>query len=79
MLAKQQDSDDEREHSTVQTMEFMRAQYPCPAINITEAGNFTREYFYLDTINQFLTRKACLRWGNVIFSEKYPASNKELY
>jgi len=28
----------------------MKAKYPCPTINVTEPGKYTRKYYYLDTL-----------------------------
>jgi hypothetical protein len=28
----------------------MKARHPCPTINVTEPGKFTRGYYYLDTL-----------------------------
>lgn len=61
-------------------MSFLNSKYPCPTINVTEPGKFTRNYYYLDTIQEFLPKGInSNRWGSVIFSEKYPNTNKELF
>jgi hypothetical protein len=47
----------------------MKAKLPCPTINVTEPGKYKRDYYYLDTLNQFLQEGAVHnRWGAVIFN-----------
>lgn len=55
----------------------MKARFPCPVINVTEPGKYTRDFFYLDTVNTFLQGGTLnLKWGSVVFSEKYPSTYK---
>lgn len=58
----------------------MRAKWPCPTINVTEPGKYKRKYYYLDTISRFLPEGTLnVKWGSIIFSDKYPSTNKELH
>ena len=59
----------------------MSSKRPCPTINVTEPGKFTRKYYYLDTLQTFLPEyvKSSMKWGGCIFDEKYPHTNTELY
>ena len=59
---------------------FEDSKYPCPTINVTEAGKFKKEFFYLDTLNKFLPKDVPNnKWGSAMFSDKYPSTNKELF
>jgi HrpA-like RNA helicase len=75
---RSEDSADEQELHRIHGLEFMKSLQPCPAINVTEPGKFRRDYFYLDTLQEFMPTLD-LRWGSVVFSEKYPSTHKELY
>ncbi len=58
----------------------MKSKFPCPTINVTEPGKYKRKYYYLDTINRFLPEGSLnIKWGSVIFSDKYPSTHKELH
>lgn len=58
-------------------LDFMKSNRPCPAINVTEAGKFKRDFFYLDSLDKFLVPGTYnLKWGTVIFSEKYPNTHR---
>ena len=55
----------------------MKSKFPCPTINVTEPGKYKRKYYYLDTISRFLPEGSLnIKWGSVIFSDKYPNTHK---
>jgi hypothetical protein len=55
----------------------MKSKHPCPTINVTEPGKFTRSFYYLNTLDKFLPKNVInSRWGSVIFSEKYPNTHR---
>jgi len=44
---------------------------------VTEPGKYKREYYYLDTMKRFLPGNVVNNsWGGVIFSDKYPSTNR---
>lgn len=47
---------------------------------MTEAGKYSRDYYYLDTMRGFMKDSSIKNtWGGVVFSDKYPSTNRELY
>lgn len=59
-------------------MEFLKSKHPCPAINVTEPGKYSKEYFYLDNLTKFVSEPISMKWGTICFSHKYPCANREL-
>lgn len=57
-------------------MEYLKAKYPCPTVNVTEKGKYKKEYFYLDTLNKYFQRPYCMKWGSVGFVQKSPSTSK---
>lgn len=57
-------------------MEYLKAKYPCPTVNVTEKGKFKKDYYYLDTLNTFFKKSYCMKWGSIGFIQKSPTANK---
>ena len=57
-------------------MEFLKSKYPCPTVNVTEKVSFKKDYFYLNSLHDFIRRDFNMRWGSVCFSHKYPSMHK---
>ena len=77
-----EDSDEVKENKLYEanSYSFMKSKHPCPTINVTEPGKFTRTFYYLDTLDKFLQKDVMSnRWGSIIFSDKYPNTHRQLY
>jgi hypothetical protein len=59
-------------------MDFMNSKKPCPSITITEAGAFSKEYYYLDNIQELIKRPIQIQWANTSFNDKFPLLMKEM-